>query len=106
MIYAWSVLTAPPGSSASPIDPSAPKTEFSPDVAGDYTIRLQVTSGARSHQGSEASRLTRIDLGTSFQESLGDGQATGSHRAVEGAHLDGIRSGRAHNRNTGSAAVP
>jgi hypothetical protein len=42
--YLWESVDIPPGSSAlPPAPPSAATTRFSPDVAGDYALRLTVT---------------------------------------------------------------
>ena len=41
--YAWSVLVAPEGSTASFNDPTLPKPLLTPDMGGDYTLQLIVT---------------------------------------------------------------
>jgi hypothetical protein len=41
--FAWSVVARPGGSSASPSPPTSASTSFTPDAAGDYTLRLCVT---------------------------------------------------------------
>jgi hypothetical protein len=48
--YAWTVVSAPVGSSASPSPPDAVSTSFTPDTAGSYTLRLCVTDD----EGDEA----------------------------------------------------
>ncbi len=41
--YAWTVVTAPVGSTAAPSPADAATTTFDPDAAGSYTLRLCVT---------------------------------------------------------------
>jgi hypothetical protein len=41
--YAWTVVTAPVGSTAMPATPTAASTAFTPDVAGSYTLQFCVT---------------------------------------------------------------
>jgi len=41
--YAWTVVTPPVGSTATPTPASSATTSFTPDVAGTYTLRLCVT---------------------------------------------------------------
>ncbi len=41
--FAWTVVTAPGGSIAAPTPNNTATTNFTPDVAGDYTLRLCVT---------------------------------------------------------------
>lgn len=43
LTYAWSIVSAPPGSTASLDDPSAVMPSFTPDVIGLYTIALVVS---------------------------------------------------------------
>ncbi|MDH5492352.1 MAG: lamin tail domain-containing protein, partial [Myxococcales bacterium] len=48
--YAWTIVTAPAGSSALPASPTSASTSFTPDVAGDTTLRFCATDdeGAQS----------------------------------------------------------
>jgi hypothetical protein len=41
--YAWSVPSAPSGSTATPASPSAASSTFHPDKPGTYTLRCTVT---------------------------------------------------------------
>jgi hypothetical protein len=41
--YAWTVVSAPVGSSAAPASPTSASTLFTPDVAGSYTVQFCVT---------------------------------------------------------------
>jgi hypothetical protein len=41
--YAWTVVSRPAGSAATPMPPTAASTSFTPDADGDYTLRLCVT---------------------------------------------------------------
>jgi hypothetical protein len=40
--YAWSIVTAPTGSTAMPATPASSTTAFTPDVAGTYTLKMCV----------------------------------------------------------------
>ena len=46
LTYAWSVITRPAGSAAAPAPSSALTTSFTPDVAGDFTLRFCATNSA------------------------------------------------------------
>ena len=48
--YHWSVAAHPAGSTATPANPDAMDTDFTPDVDGNYTLDLQV-SGANGVSG-------------------------------------------------------
>lgn len=43
--YRWSVDTRPAGSRATPDSPDSAATDFTPDVAGTYSVTLQATDG-------------------------------------------------------------
>lgn len=43
--YAWTLIDKPAGSSAALVSPSSRNTSFTPDVEGDYVIRLVVNDG-------------------------------------------------------------
>lgn len=43
--YRWSVDSRPAGSKANPASPGSATTDFTPDVAGNYSLTLQATDG-------------------------------------------------------------
>ncbi len=43
VMFMWTVISAPLGSSAVPASPTSANTDFTPDEAGSYTLRLCVT---------------------------------------------------------------
>jgi hypothetical protein len=59
--YAWSFAFRPPLSAASLVPPDAAVTQFTPDVEGDYSVKLVVgdgtTSGAAGDGKSDATFL-------------------------------------------------
>ena len=48
LTYAWSITSAPTGSTAALVNPTSPTPSLTPDVAGAYTIRLIVNDGVLS----------------------------------------------------------
>ncbi|MBI2895609.1 MAG: hypothetical protein HYY06_18780 [Deltaproteobacteria bacterium] len=59
--FEWAVVSAPGGSVALPLPPNAAETTFTPDLAGEYTIRLTV----RDAQGNFDSCDVLITVPTS-----------------------------------------
>jgi uncharacterized delta-60 repeat protein len=45
LIFSWTILSAPAGSTAAMSEPDAGGAYFTPDVAGDYTVELTVSDG-------------------------------------------------------------
>lgn len=45
LTYAWSITSAPSGSTAAIMNASSASAQLTPDVAGDYTLTLQVSDG-------------------------------------------------------------
>jgi len=48
LIYRWSVVTYPAGSTATLVDPNIVTASFTPDVVGSYTLQLEVNDGLSS----------------------------------------------------------
>lgn len=45
LTYAWSITSAPSGSTATIANATSASAQFTPDVSGDYTLTLQVSDG-------------------------------------------------------------
>jgi len=58
----WSMLSVPPGSSASISNPAASAPTFIADVAGSYLIKLDVNDGESVHQEIAAALGERTDV--------------------------------------------
>jgi len=81
--FLWSFLSVPNGSAITDVDISDPFSDtpsFTPDIAGQYSIRLSVTDGFSSSNdvvvvtanGSSSNNAPNADAGTDQQVSLGD----------------------------------
>ena len=53
LTFAWSIASAPGGSSAAFDDDTSAQPSFTPDVAGDYTIELVVSDGTTTSTADE-----------------------------------------------------
>ncbi len=63
--YSWSVVSAPAASSATIVGPTDAQTSFTPDVAGDYVVELNVSdpnSGAPSCGAAQLEITALADL--------------------------------------------
>jgi len=97
LTYRWSVSTAPSGSTATLVDPTLAKANFTPDVEGDYTLQLEVKDSLDSAIDSLV--LTAIKVG---EATLGMVIiAGGSFQMGDESSLDGVTKG-----SGGSDEVP
>jgi len=50
--YSWQITTSPTGNSANLIDNLSATPQFTPDIAGEYLVTLEVSDGEKSSQAS------------------------------------------------------
>ncbi|HEY7642596.1 MAG TPA: PKD domain-containing protein [Steroidobacteraceae bacterium] len=88
LTYAWSVVTAPAGSSAQIVDPAQALARFTPDLAGEYVIELVVDDGTVS----SAPDAVVISTTRANTTPIADAGADQSAHVGETVHLDGTGS--------------
>jgi len=71
LTYAWTIASAPPGSTASLADASSATPTLQPDRVGTYTLTLTVTSGGQS--GTANVTVTVVDPPIFFIRAESDG---------------------------------
>ncbi len=72
LTYAWSILSAPSGSTVTIANPSAVNPLFTPDLAGTYVIRLMVSDGTA--QGTDNVTITAAPLSVTVPDLFGKPQ--------------------------------
>lgn len=60
LTYAWSLTSLPAGSGVSLRDAATARPSFTPDVAGDYVVKLTVNDGEKSSE-EDATRITALE---------------------------------------------
>jgi hypothetical protein len=88
LIYLWSMVSRPAGSTAVLDDAYAVSPSFTPDVKGAYTIRLIVNDG----ESNSASDAVVINAYTDFLPPIADAGADQSVVFGNAVHLDGSAS--------------
>ncbi|MFH2006370.1 MAG: hypothetical protein ABI333_07280 [bacterium] len=84
--WRWQVVSAPPGSTAAPSPPDVPITTFTPDMVGDFTLRLTVRDGG----GLEASCQTLVQSRVSTPLAICPGDMTIPTRTETLLYGDGL----------------
>jgi VCBS repeat-containing protein len=62
--HRWTVSVAPAGSAAQLVNPNSPRPSLTPDVSGDYLLRLVVSDGTRS--STDYINFTSVGLNEQF----------------------------------------
>lgn len=86
--FAWSLISAPDGSSVEIADPSAMRTTFEPDQIGDYVFQVEVTDARGSVMTdtvrySTANTLPVAHAGDDLRANVGEWVALSSQRSFD-----------------------
>jgi hypothetical protein len=85
LVYGWTLLSAPAGSSATVSDPTAARPTFVPNVPGAYRFRLAVTDGVTTQRNrlTAADEVTLVAINTAPVADPGQGSSHASRNVLQ-----------------------